>query len=149
MGKYAENTSVSVDKSRAEIEKTLSRYGANKFMYGWDEGRAMIAFTVNKRNIKFIVPLPFPEDYKTTPTGRTRKDNQVNEAFEQATRQKWRALSLAVKAKLEAVESGIATFEQEFLAYMVLPGGRTVAEAIVPQIEQSYESGKDIKLIEL
>lgn len=31
---YAENTSVSSEKSRAEIERTLQKYGADQFMYG-------------------------------------------------------------------------------------------------------------------
>ena len=33
MGKYAENTEVSQEKSRAEIETTLRRYGAEAFSY--------------------------------------------------------------------------------------------------------------------
>lgn len=41
---YAQNTEVSVEKSRAEIERTLQRYGATKFMYGSDTNRAVIAF---------------------------------------------------------------------------------------------------------
>lgn len=28
------------DRSRSEIERTLTRYGARQFMYGWDENRA-------------------------------------------------------------------------------------------------------------
>jgi hypothetical protein len=35
--KYAANTEVSAEKSRAEIETVLRRYGATGFMYGWDE----------------------------------------------------------------------------------------------------------------
>ena len=31
---YAQQTQVSTDKSRAEIERTLQRYGADQFMYG-------------------------------------------------------------------------------------------------------------------
>lgn len=37
---YAERTVVSPEKSRGEIERVLSRYGAKGFMYGWDNGRA-------------------------------------------------------------------------------------------------------------
>jgi hypothetical protein len=38
VSKFAENTSVSAERSRAEIEKTLRRYGADQFMYGWESG---------------------------------------------------------------------------------------------------------------
>jgi hypothetical protein len=37
---FAEKTTVSSDKSRAEIERTLSRYGASSFMYGWNQAHA-------------------------------------------------------------------------------------------------------------
>jgi hypothetical protein len=43
------------------------------------------------------------------PAGESKKDAQ-------ARRQKWRALSLCIKAKLERVESKIETFEEAFLA---------------------------------
>ena len=42
MTRYAADTQVSVDASRAEIERTLTRYGATAFMYGWDADRAII-----------------------------------------------------------------------------------------------------------
>jgi len=144
---YAQSTTVSVDKSRAEIEKILTRYGAERFMYGWDHDKAMIAFKAAGKNIRFVVPLPYKDEYSKTPQGRRRKVTQVDQAFEQAVRQKWRALTLAVKAKLEAVQSGIATFEQEFMPYILLPNGRTVAEEALPMIEEIYASGKQIPLL--
>lgn len=144
---YANNTSVSVDRSRAEIEKILSRYGAERFMYGWDTDRAIIAFRASSRNIRFVVPMPYKQEFQATPAGRQRKSTQVDAAYEQAVRQKWRALTLMVKAKLEAVQSGIATFEEEFLSYIVLPSGKTVAEETLPAIEEIYKTGKIVPLL--
>jgi len=46
-----------------------------------------------------------------------------------------------IKAKLEAVEAGIAVFEDEFMANIVLPNGSTVSQFMLPQIAQAYESG--------
>lgn len=37
MSRYAQNTSVPMDRSRAEAEKTLIRYGANGFAYAWEQ----------------------------------------------------------------------------------------------------------------
>jgi hypothetical protein len=48
---------------------------------------------------------------------------------------------LVIKAKLEAVASGITTFEDEFLAHIVMPDGQTVATHIKPRIAQAYETG--------
>jgi hypothetical protein len=147
--KYASNTDVSADRSRSEIEKTLQRYGATGFMYGWQDDRAVIGFVLNNRQIKFILQMPDrnSEEFQLTPTGRERKPAQIYAEWEQATRQRWRALNLAVKAKLEAVESGIATFEQEFLAHIVLPNGRTVGEEIMPNLTKAIESGKTPRLL--
>lgn len=141
MPTFAASTSVSSEKSRLEIERTLSRYGADKFMYGWDQGQAMIAFKMEERQVRFLLPMPEKSDYRRTPTGRARNAASAEREWEQATRQRWRALALVVKAKLEAVESGIAEFEEEFLAYIMLPDGTTVGEYIRPQVEASYDSG--------
>ena len=146
---YAENTSVSTEKSRAEIERTLQRYGADQFMYGWDQERAVVGFRMVGRQIKFLLPMPDKnsKEFTSTPTGKTRKETQAYAAWEQACRQKWRALSLVIKAKLEAVEAGIAIFEDEFMANIVLPNGSTVSEFMLPQITTAYESGEMPKML--
>ncbi len=145
--RYADNTSVSVDRSRAEIETILKKHGAEKFMYAWDTDKAVIAFRAGNRNIRFAVPLPKKEEFKSTPTGRRRKVSRVEDTFEAETRRKWRALALLVKAKLVGVQDGIAAFETEFMPYVVLPNGHTVAEEIQPMISEIYSSGKMIPLL--
>jgi len=138
VSKYASQTTVSQERSRAEIESILWRYGASRFAYGWQGNSAMIAFEANRRRIRFI--LPFPTDTPRTPKGR--RPLHPDKALDQEGRRRWRALVLAIKAKLEMVDSGIATFEDEFLAYTVLPNGSTVGEWITPQIESACNFGK-------
>ena len=106
---YAQNTTVSTDKSRSEIERTLQRYGADQFMYGWDQEKAVIGFRMAERQIKFVLPMPDKKDIKFTMTpgrGKIRSDAQAFKEWEQACRQKWRALALVIKAKLEEVLNG-------------------------------------------
>src|SRR5690606_26121903 len=62
MTKYAAKTTVSVQRSRDEIEAILTRYGADQFMYGWFEGGATIAFRAHGRMVRFHLPLPDAED---------------------------------------------------------------------------------------
>jgi len=150
MSKFAENTDVSSDRSRAEIEKILRRYGADSFVYGWQEANAMIGFSFNKRNIRFVLPIPDKNDpeFSTTPAGRKRRNILAQEtAWEQACRQRWRALALVIKAKLEAVESGITTFEDEFLAHIVLPGGQSIGQFIIPRLEESFRTNRAAALL--
>src|SRR5580700_3227660 len=129
MARYAASTEVSSDRSRSEIERTLRRYGATAFAYGWEGNMAQIGFKLASRQIKFRLPLPDPasREFTLTPTGRDRSASAAEEAYEQAVRQRWRALALVIKAKLEAVEAGISTVENEFLANIALPDGRTVS----------------------
>lgn len=56
--KFAAETKVSAEDSRAEIEKVLRRYGATGFMYGWDEENAVLGFKAQNRQIKFVLTMP-------------------------------------------------------------------------------------------
>lgn len=140
--KYASHTSVSVEKSRGEIEWVLKRYGAGSFAYMSQGNIAAIAFEVQNRRIRMVIPLPDPKDFERNKKGHVRKAELALRSWEQSCRQRWRALSLVVKAKLECVESGVATFEQEFLPYTLLPDGKTVGEWALPQVKKAYELGK-------
>lgn len=148
MAKYAAKTEVSEEKSRSEIESILRRYGADAFSYGWEENRAVIAFRAHNRHIRFEVSMPARDDESITTYldrhgyKQFRTDSAAETHYYQARRQRWRALALVVKAKLEAVEAGISEFENEFLGHIVMPDGRTVAEHILPKIEAAYIEGK-------
>lgn len=149
MTKYATDTNVSSERSRAEIERTLTRYGADQFLYGWDNEKAVVGFRMHGKMVRFTIPMPNRNDreFKETPTGRWRSEDSCSKAYEQAIKQRWRALGLVVKAKLEAVESGITTFETEFLPYFVLPNDRTVAEEALPALERTYKTGQPMALL--
>jgi len=149
---YAEKTTVSVEKTKAEIERILQKYGAEQFIHGWDANKAVVMFRLGGRQIKFVLILPDKNDasFQLTP-GRQRKRSTeaAFRAWEQACRQRWRALCLVIKAKLEAVESGITTLDDEFMAHIMLPDGSTVAEFMGPQIQIAYEKGEMPKLLPL
>lgn len=148
--KYAAKTEVSADKSRNEIESVLRRYGATGFFYGWEGTDALLGFKMKNMQIKFVLTMPDPNsrEFQFTPERRFRRSKQqAHEAWEQATRQRWRALVLVVKAKLEAVEAGIATFEQEFMAHIIMPNGQSVGDYLLPQIAAAYEGGSMPRLL--
>lgn len=120
MTRYAQNTRVPVSQSRLELERTLDRYGADQFVYGTDAGEWVVRFRAHERYVQLRIDKP--ED-------------------ERQQRQRWRALVLVVKAKLESIESGLETFEQAFLANVMLPDGSTVGDWAAEQIESTYTSG--------
>lgn len=150
MARYATQTTVSSEASRGEIERILTRYGADQFMYGWDQESAVVGFRMQNRMVRFLLPMPSKGEFKYTPAKHLpRSPQDALAAWEQACRQRWRALALVVKAKLEAVDTGITTFEDEFLAHIMLPDGGTAGEWLRPQIATAYETGEMPKLLPL
>ena len=128
---FAERTRVPVAKTRTEIEQLLQRHKALQFgsAVDYQTRQARVQFRLHDRIVRFVIALPDP--------ARLRGDR-----FDQAERQKWRALLLAIRAKLESVASGIETFEQAFLAHVVLPNDLTVAETLRPFIASAYADGR-------
>lgn len=140
---YASSTSVSVERSRAEIESILNRYGADAFAYATDGPAVRIAFRMKGRQFRFGLTLPAKTEQRFTHHSRgMRTADSALAEWEQACRQKWRALALVIKAKLEAVEAGISTIEDEFLANLVLPNKQTMGEWAAPQVEHAYRVGE-------
>jgi hypothetical protein len=144
-GKYAAKTEVPEHQSRTEIERTLTRYGATAFAYGWsaDHGRAQVMFELAGRRMRFEIATPdraekrFTHDHR----GYRRSEASMRAAYDQETRRLWRSLLLVVKAKLEAVETGIVSLEEEFLAHVVLPDNSTVGQWVEPQLAALYGGG--------
>jgi hypothetical protein len=124
--RYANDTKVPASQSRNEIEALLKRYGADQTLFGTMTGAALIGFRIKGLQIKIKLRLPTTDDAKA----------------QREARRLWRALVLVLKAKLEAVASGIAVLEDEFMAYTVMPDGTTLGDWARPQIASMYKSGK-------
>ena len=120
--RYAEDTKVPIAQSIAEIQKTVARYAGEQFIYAVGDDRIVVAFTKEARQVRFQVT-------------QDPKEPQNN-------RRLARALLLVMKAKLEAVASGVSVFEQEFLGNIVLPDGKSVAHHVRPRIATAYETGE-------
>ncbi len=122
---YAERTDVPVSRTKTEIEALVGKFGATAFGSLEISGRVQIVFQMNGRNLMFRLELP---------------------EGAQQQRSIYRALLLTIKGKLESAARGIETFEEAFLANIVMPDGRTVAETTSPQIESAY-AGHDVPLL--
>jgi hypothetical protein len=125
--RYADTTKVSVEQSIADIRAVVARYDGAQFAYMLGEDEGLIAFTKEGRQVRFYIGL---------------KDRDA-----QSRRVAMRALLLVIKAKLEAVASGIVLFEDEFLANVVLPDGRLVGQEVRERIATAYETGEMPRLL--
>lgn len=125
--KYAVDTKVPVNQTRAAIETMLTRFGASSFAFMVNPDSAVIMFEFAARRIRFDLPLP--------------KDS-TEAKMARLHREKWRALFLSIKAKLVSVDTEIETFEEAFLAHVVMANGETVGNAIKPALIDQYKTGR-------
>lgn len=130
MSKYAKTTKVPVMQSVGEIQKTVERYGATSFQYVVAENRAGIAFQTSDPPRMVKVQVSLPDD-------------------PQQVRQRWRALLLVVKSKLESVESGIETFDEAWMPHIVVEStGETLGRMMLPDLGMRLATGKMPNLLE-
>jgi hypothetical protein len=115
---YAKGTTVTVAKSQQEVASIFTRYGVRVFSLGQELDRAVVSFTITRHNhpdLPIRVGIPLPK------MGTNVRDH------DQAVRECWRALVLAV-------ERSIVSPEQAFLAY-ITDGERVVGDVLIPQIQ--------------
>ena len=144
--RFAAGTKVSVEKSRVELEMLLSKHGAPKRAVLVDDETcsARVVFRLDGRDYCVVVPMPKPEDVVPQKSsdqppgwwkwGREKREGWCKKEHEQRTRERWRQLLLIVRAKFEAIASGLSTAEHEFLADMMLPSGQPLLERLLPEL---------------
>ncbi|BCT74755.1 hypothetical protein SCMU_05970 [Sinomonas cyclohexanicum] len=114
---YVRGASITAAASQSEIQQMLMSSGATGLRWSREDGKAAIAFRAEPRRFRLVLALPhtadgLPPRVTAYATAKTPHD---------LSRQRWRQLSLLIRAKLDAVDSGIATFDEEFLGYMLDP----------------------------
>lgn len=147
---YAAETQVSVERTQAEIQQLIISKKATRYATGYDAGRAIIMFEVQSRAIRIELKLPDPQDkkFKRSPSGRQAYNlHQQRRAWEQACRSKWRSLLLILKAKFEALDSGISILDEEFLAWIVTSNNLTIGQQVIPEMKKSLEHKKAPKFL--
>lgn len=155
MGKYAHGTTVSTGKSREEIERTLQRFGASKQIWARDDESGLITVGFNRqdRNYRISFVLPPLEQFTTyrrkgSYIATRRTDSAAQAAQEQEVRRLFRSFGNYLKAMLAAIEDGIIAAETALLPYMMLVGGRTVAEEIESNIERVLAGAPPLPMLE-
>lgn len=138
--RYAEGTTVTVDKSRQELELLLRQRGAAQFGYFEGDTETVFVYCLHGRRIKHTVVRPIVE-VKRLSKGMTEEEAQKARS-EKEYQRRWRALLLLCKAKFEMIEAGSSTFEAEFLGDTMLPDGSTVGQLMLPRVETSYKTGE-------
>jgi hypothetical protein len=145
MAGYASTTKTEVSNSEAEIKKTFNRFGVEDIIIGTIDGYLSVMFKRYGRPYSIRIALPGKDDDAIlyTPNRMSKRNNSIaHKAWEQACRSKWRELLLLIKAKLVAIENGIASFDDEFLSYAMLPTRETVGDWANRQMEVMQQTGQ-------
>lgn len=128
-----EGTSVPIWRSQDELRKFLIRFDADQFTFG--EGRDWAGLEFVHHDVLVRVRCPVKPGDPALVKGHLASDDKQGKADERERERVWRVLVHSVKARLVAVDEGLETFEQAFLAHVVDPGsGRTVWDQMQPAI---------------
>jgi hypothetical protein len=140
---YAEGTTVPVEKSIAEIVGLVKKAGAERVAQFDDPDFFAVQFQIRERMVRFRVNLPTIADMPTRDgRGCSLSPAQRSAKRDQSHRQRARALLLVIKAKLESIESGVETFEEAFLANVVMANGQTLYERVREPLAMEYQTGQ-------
>lgn len=125
VGKYSR---AKVADIRDAIEEDFRRFGAESFGVATRAAEVQIVarfVAPSQRTIRLTVPLPDPSDERFERGGAS---------LEKATRERWCALKLSVRAKLNEIAVGLSSFDSVWAPDLVADDGRTAREAIVTAI---------------
>jgi hypothetical protein len=134
------SSSTSGDKAMAEIQKTLQKFGCNKFgtMTDWEAGTLLVQF--EWRGVRVSFPANFKgyaaaylKDKPYTSRMHCTKAQHEAKALEIGSIAVYSILRDWIKAQVTAVETGLVSFEDVFMAHVLLPSGQRFSEHVKAQ----------------
>lgn len=139
---FAKGTKTEIGATEQQIKRMLQKAGADGVAMMEERTRAIVAFHLNGRAIQFRLPLPARDEHRFTHRAVNQHGGEVERANDaaldlwvQACRERWRALHLCIKAKLESVEQNIESFDDAFLAHIQMPDGETVGDKMRGELQ--------------
>jgi hypothetical protein len=148
--KYAQDTNVSVGRSRGQIDALLRDWGVDGIQWTdhFKEDRIQLQFVWNHEGNDYLaridLSLPTAEDLEDEAIdGRSGKvsEKKLDRLMAQRGKREHRLLRLFLQGALEAVDAGIIEAEQVFLPYLVGRDGKTVSEAVADRLPVLLSGG--------
>jgi hypothetical protein len=122
---YAQDTKVSPMQSLMQIQAALKKAGASQFMIISDDDHGYEGVAFKRAGISYHMKVGVPDEKRRAAL--------------------LRALLLIVKAKIVAVDSGVRTFEEEFLNDILMADNRTMGQHATEDLRMSLETGQLLK----
>ena len=141
--KNYKNTNIRPEKSQADITRELNRYGICEVQHTIQKDIFSVAFRVDLEEVSFplMVRIDVPYD--------KNKDTEDRIGWKKQ-RVLYRVLFYYTKALLNTWDSGLKTFTEIFMPHLVMPGGGTVEQMLLPKLQKAIEEGKikDVPLLD-
>ena len=124
-------TTISVDKTAAEIQSKLAKARVQAVLCEYDNSGIVVAVSFRLLTqygmVSFRLPANVDGVYESLRKSSAQKRLKTRE---QAARVAWRIVKDWVEAQLAIVEAGMAEITEVFLPYAQHPSGETVYEAL-------------------
>lgn len=124
-------TTINAKKTIGEIQELLSKHGANAIMTEYNNGEVIgLSFKIMTPRGEMGVRLPANTDrVLQVLRNQRKKNNQVKDTMEQATKTAWRIIKDWIDAQMAILETEMVEMEEIFLPYMINNDGQTLYQA--------------------
>jgi len=149
MHAYADKTTVTVARSRGQIDDLLRDFGCDGIGWMEDQRHSTVALTfrwpsdAGDRMARMVINTGSTLDAESHLGGQRRYTyeeppvTEVKKVVRQRQRSAHRLLFLKLKADLHAVRAGLISDYDAFLPYLIDASGKTVSE----QLRRRFETG--------
>ena len=124
-------TTINANKTIREIQELLSKHGANAIMTEYNNGEVIgLSFKIMTPRGEIGVRLPANTDrVLQVLRNQRKKNNQVKDTMEQATKTAWRIIKDWIDAQMAILETEMVEMEEIFLPYIINNDGQTLYQA--------------------
>ena len=131
-----EKTAVPVIKSQTQIRRLIMARKGSKIAFITEPPREGFAAVVELEAIPYQIRISATV---RAPKGRMTPTQAANFASQEEQRI-WRVLYHHLKSIFEAADSGVMDFREMMLPYIVTKNGKTIAEMIMPKLQEAIET---------
>lgn len=130
--RYADGTTVPVERSQAEIAGILRRHGVLRQAWTSEPEGDSLHFELEGGSYRVRIDRPTVDQVRERDSGLYTYPHNVDWTAKANAEwiRRWRATVLLLKAKLEFADGDTTTVARELLAYALLPNGTTLGDAI-------------------
>ena len=124
-------TTINANKTIGEIQELLSKHGANAIMTEYKDGEVIgLSFKIMTSRGEMGIRLPAnTERVLQVLKNQRKKNNQVKDTMEQATKTAWRIIKDWIDAQMAILETEMVEMEEIFLQYVINNNGQTLYQA--------------------